>query len=322
MNDRNDFGASAETTEGVGGYSRPEEIERRIENTRQRMSEDISALSNKLRPRNLAAQAGEAITEKARDTGNGFVGLLRDNPLPALALGASLAWLVYSARRSDSGRENDFMGQNDYTGVERRVGGYQNMTGFRRRFDDFEGQSRIERVKQTASRITGEVSEKAHELSHRASEVADTAREKAGVVADRARERGERLKAGARTRVRQLDRETHEHPLKVAAGAAIAGLALGMLLPRTRKEDRVMGGARDELVDRAGETAARVKDVATEGARQVADTVKAEAAEHKPELKSMAEDLKNRVTDQVRETASRAKDEAKDAVTTRKGPAA
>lgn len=315
MNDRD------EMTRGDAEYTRPEEIERRIENTRQRMSEDISALSNKLRPRNLAADAGEAITEKARDTGSGLVGMIRDNPLPAMALGASLAWLVYSARRGDSGRENDFMGQNNYTGVERRVGGYQNMTGFRRRFDDFEGQSRIERVKQTASRITGEVSEKAHELSHRAGEVADTAKEKAGVVADRARERGERLKAGARTRVRQLDRETHEHPLRVAAGAAIAGLALGMLLPRTRKEDRVMGGARDELVDRAGETAARVKDVAAEGARQVADTVKAEAAEHQPELKSMAEDLKNRVTDQVKETAVRAKDEAKDAVTSRKGPA-
>ncbi len=321
MNERTDFDAAAETTGGDGDYSRPDEIERRIENTRQRMSEDINALSNKLRPRNLAAQAGEAITEKARDTGSGFIGMLRDNPLPALALGASVAWLVYSARRGDSGRENDFMGKNDYAGVERRVGGYQNMTGFRRRFDDFEGQSRIDRVKQTASRITGDVSDKAHELTHRAGEVADTAREKAGVVADRARERAGQLKAGAERGMRQLNRETHENPLRVAAGAAIAGLALGMLLPRTRKEDKVMGGARDEFVDRAGEAASRVKDVATEGARQVADTVKAEATEHKPELKSMAEDLKHRVTDQVKETASRAKDEAKDAAT-RKGPAA
>lgn len=199
------------------------------------------------------------------------------------------------------------MAQNDYAGVERRVGGYQNMTGFRRRFDDFEGQSRIDRVKQTAGRITGEVSDKAHELTHRAGEVADTAKEKVGVVAQRG--------------MRQLNRETHEHPLRVAAGAAIAGLALGMLLPRTRKEDKAMGGARDELVDRAGEAASRVKDVATEGARQVAETVKAEATQHKPELKSMAEDLKDRVTEQVKDTATRAKDEAKDAAT-RKGPAA
>jgi len=151
------------------------------------------------------------------------------------------------------------MGKNDYAGVERRVGGYQNMTGFRRRFDDFEGQSRIDRVKQTASRITGDVSDKAHELTHRAGEVADTAREKAGVVADRARERAGQLKAGAERGMRQLNRETHENPLRVAAGAAIAGLALGMLLPRTRKEDKVMGGARDEFVDRAGEAASRVR---------------------------------------------------------------
>ena len=61
MNERTDFDAAAETTGGDGDYSRPDEIERRIENTRQRMSEDINALSNKLRPRNLAAQAGEAL---------------------------------------------------------------------------------------------------------------------------------------------------------------------------------------------------------------------------------------------------------------------
>ena len=42
--------------------------------------ENIDAISNKLRPRNLAAQAGEAITEKARSTGQGLVGMLRDHP--------------------------------------------------------------------------------------------------------------------------------------------------------------------------------------------------------------------------------------------------
>jgi len=314
MNERDESFAAAETTDAYGGYDRPEEIERRIEDTRQRMSSDISALSNKLRPRNLAAQAGEAITEKARDTGTGFLGMLRDNPLPALALGASLGWLIYSARRDDSGRETDFMEQNNYTGVERRVGGYQNMSGFRRRFDDFEGKSRIERVKSTASRISDQVSDKAHELSHRAADVADTAKEKAGEVADQARARAGQLRAGAKRGMRQLDRETHEHPLRVAAGAAIAGIALGMLLPGTRRENKVMGGARDELMDRAGETATRVKDVAVEGAKQVADTVKAEAEQHKPELKAIAQDVKQQVTSQVKDTANRAKDEAKDSM--------
>jgi ElaB/YqjD/DUF883 family membrane-anchored ribosome-binding protein len=303
-------------------YDRPDEIERRIENTRQRMSEDISAISNKLRPRNLAAQAGEAITEKAKDTGNGLLGMVRGNPLPALAVGAGIAWLVYSARRGDSGGESDYMQRNEYTGVERRVGGYQNMTGFRRRFDDFEGQSRIERVKQTASRIGSDVSEKAHELTHRAGEVADTAKEKAGELADSARERAVQIKGGAQRGLRKLDRETHEHPLRVAAGAAIAGLALGMLLPSTRKENELMGSARDDLMDRAGDTAARVRDVATEGARQVADTVKAEVQQHTPEIKAIAEDLKAQVKDQVKDTAVRAKDEAKDAVTAKRGPAA
>lgn len=297
-----------------GGYERPEDIERRIETTRQRMSRDINAISNKLRPANLAAQAGDAITEKARRTGSGLVGMARDNPLPALAVGASLAWLIYSARRDDSDSESHAMHENTYTGVERRIGGYQNMSGFRRRFDDFEGRDRIERVKDAAGRITDDIGEKAHELSQRAGEAADAVKERAVAVADQAKARTERLKAEGRRRLRQLDRETHEHPLKVAAGAAIAGLALGLLLPATRKENEVMGGARDELMDRAGETASRVKDVAAEGARHVAETVKAEAEAHTPELKSMAQELKEQVTEQVKETATRAREEAKEAI--------
>lgn len=297
-----------------GGYERPEDIERRIETTRQRMSRDIDAISNKLRPANLAAQAGEAITGKARRTGSGLVGMARDNPLPALAVGASLAWLIYSARRDDTDSGSHPMHESTYSGVERRIGGYQNMSGFRRRFDDFEGRDRIERVKDAAGRITEDIGEKAHELSQRAGEVADTAKERVAAVADQTKARAQRLKDEGRRRMRQLDRETHEHPLKVAAGAAIAGLALGLLLPVTRKENEVMGGARDELVDRAEETASRVKDVAAEGARHVADTLKAEARTHKPELSSMAQELKQQVSDQVKETASRAKDEAKDAI--------
>ena len=299
----------------IGGSERPEDIERRIETTRQRMSRDIDAISNKLRPANLADQAGEAITGKARRTGSGLVGMARDNPLPALAVGASLAWLIYSARQGDTDSETHVMHESTYTGVERRIGGYQNMSGFRRRFDDFEGRNRIERVKDAAGRITGDVGEKAHELTQRAGEVADTAKERVAVVADHA-------KAEGRRRMHQIERQTHEHPLKVAAGAALAGLALGLLLPVTQKENEVMGSARDELVDRAEETASRVKDVAAEGARHVAETVKSEARAHAPELKSMAQDLKQQVAGQVKETATRAREEAKDAIRSNGGDGA
>lgn len=297
-----------------GGYERPEDIERRIETTRQRMTRDIDAISNKLRPANLAAEAGEAITDRARRTGSGIVGLARDHPLPALAVGASLAWLFYSARRGDTDSESHPMHESTYTGVERRIGGYQNMSGFRRRFDDFEGRNRIERVKDAAGRITDDIGEKAHEISQRAGEAADGVKERASAVAGQAKAGAHRLTTEGRRRMHQLGRQTHEHPLKVAAGAAIAGLALGLLLPATRKENEVMGGARDDLMDRAEETASRVRDVAAEGVRHVAETVKAEAQAHAPELKSMAQDLKQQVAGQVKETATRAREEAKDAI--------
>jgi vacuolar-type H+-ATPase subunit H len=46
---------------------------------------------------------------------------------------------------------------------------------------------------------------------------------------------------------------------------------VGLLLPGTRREDELMGSARDQLVERAEETAGRVKEVAGEAAREVTE---------------------------------------------------
>ncbi|MGH8721675.1 MAG: hypothetical protein ACREU4_06805, partial [Burkholderiales bacterium] len=42
-----------------------------------------------------------------------------------------------------------------------------------------------------------------------------------------------------------------DNPLIGAAGVLVLGATVGALLPRTQKEDRLMGQARDELVGRA-----------------------------------------------------------------------
>ena len=46
--------------------SRPEQIEREIEQTRERMSRDIDALGEKIRPGNLAHEAMDSVGESAR----------------------------------------------------------------------------------------------------------------------------------------------------------------------------------------------------------------------------------------------------------------
>lgn len=295
----------------------PATIERDIEGTRDRMSRDIDAIGRKLSPRNLAAEAGNAITDRARDTGHGLVSVVRENPWPAAALGASVAWLVVQARSGQQSTSR-WQGSRAYGGPDRRY----------RDAPDYEEPSRLDRAKDTASQVASNVSEKAHELTdtakERASDLASTAKDRASELASSAKGRASDLAHTAKERSRRLgmtiqeesrqvrdtlQQQTHEHPLLVAAGAAVLGLVLGLALPTTAKENEVMGPARDRLADRAEETASRVKDVATDEARKVADSVREEVQEHAPEIKNVARDIGRNVKEDVKESAGRVKDE-------------
>jgi ElaB/YqjD/DUF883 family membrane-anchored ribosome-binding protein len=103
-----------------------------------------------------------------------------------------------------------------------------------------------------------------------------------------------------------------ENPLVLAAGAALIGIALGMLLPETDPERRVMGEVRDEMVDRVSEVATRVKEVAADAGRDVQDSVRQELDARAPEIKSSLKEAAENVKEQVKESATRVADEAKE----------
>ena len=70
MNDyERQFGGSGSGDPETGDRS-PQEIEREIEATRERMSRDIDELGERLSPSNLKRQAKDAITGKAQDIAN------------------------------------------------------------------------------------------------------------------------------------------------------------------------------------------------------------------------------------------------------------
>ena len=299
----------------IGGSDRdkdPADIEREIEMTRQRMTQDIDAIGNKLNPRNLAAQAKEAAQEKARRTGRGFISSIRENPLPAAAVGASVAWFWSQARSSED----------DWTtrGGSRYGNAYYSSEGGAgmgsedrwRRGSDWEenGPGRLEQAKNAASRAAHNVADKARDLTGQA-------KEKASEFGSHTKDRAQHLGGAVRDRSvnarHTIERQTRENPLMVAAFAAVAGLALGMLLPGTRRENELMGGVRDDVADRAGDVVNRVKEAASEGAQQVKETVKNEVREHAPEVKQVAHDIAQQVKTTAKDSANTVAQEAKDA---------
>jgi ElaB/YqjD/DUF883 family membrane-anchored ribosome-binding protein len=276
----------------------PDEIEREIERTRDRMSRNIDELGDRLSPSNLKEEAKSAIKdaaqgavsnvgEQARRTSSRLVEVIRENPLPVIAVGAGVTWLL--TQRSKSDISGDRMARYAYTGPERRQShGVKDRVG-----------NAVSGVKDSVTEAVGGVTERASELKRRAGE-------RIGDVGGRARWQTQRIKTN-------LEHAADENPLALAVGAAVVGLAIGLLLPGTRREDELMGSARDQLVDRAGETVERAKEAAVEAGREVKDTVKAEIEQRKPELQQTVQQVGQNVKEQVKESARRVKNEAKDA---------
>ena len=297
-----DLGVDSETE--ARAERRPEEIEREIEQTRSRMSRNIDELGDRLSPGNLKEEAKSAIKgaaqgavsnvgEQARRTGSRLVEVIRENPLPVIAVGAGVTWLLTQRSRSDI--SGDRMARYAYTGPERRQGdSWQSGTGVRAR------------VGHVVSDVKDSVSEAAGGVAERASELKERAGERIGDIGGQARWQTRRLKTN-------LEHAAEENPLALGIGAAVVGLALGLLLPGTQRENEIMGPARDQLVDRAEETVERTKDAALEAGREVKETVKSEFEQHKPELKDVVQQAGETVKEQVKESARRVKSEAKDA---------
>jgi ElaB/YqjD/DUF883 family membrane-anchored ribosome-binding protein len=289
---------------GTRGEKSPEDIEREIEQTRSRLSRDIDELGNKLSPSNLKEEAKTAIKdaaqgavsnvgEQARRTSSRLVEVIRENPLPVIAVGAGVTWLLTQRSRSDV--SGDRMAKYAYTGPERSQGRHWQS-----------GSGGTGRIGTSVSGVKESVSEAASDVAERAGELKERVGERIGEIGGQARWQTQRVKTN-------LEHAAEENPLALAIGATVVGLALGLLLPGTQREDEMMGSARDQLVDRAEETIERTKDAAVEAGQQVKETVKSEIQQHKPELQNVVQEASDNVKEQVKESARRVKNEAKDA---------
>ncbi|MBA3319669.1 MAG: DUF3618 domain-containing protein [Gemmatimonadales bacterium] len=297
----------------------PEEIEREIEATRDRMTRDIDELGERLSPSNLKRQAKDAITGKAQDIAHnvgeqarqqGFrmIDFIQENTSLVAAMGLGAVWLIQQRNRSEV--SGDRMARFAYTGPERRRDGLAGKIVDR-------ASSVRDSVRDTVSATAGGVAERAGDLGHQAGELAGRARERAGEMGEGVREQARDLGTRAKEQTRRarggLKRLVEDSPLAVAAGVAVLGLACGLLVPETDREQRLMGPVRDDLVERAQGTVRRVKDAAVEAGHEIREAVREEVSERAPEVKAVVQDAVQSVGEQIKEKAGRVKEEAKQA---------
>jgi ElaB/YqjD/DUF883 family membrane-anchored ribosome-binding protein len=287
----------------------PRDIEQEIEATRERMGRDIDELGERLSPDNLKRQAREAISGKAQDIahnvgdraryqGSRMIDFIQENTSLVAAMGLGAVWLIQQRNRSEV--SGDRMSRFAYTGPERRREG---ITG---RIADRAAEMR-DSLSATASGVAERASDLTQQAGERARDLTHQANERAREVSTRAADQGRRARGG-------LERMVEENPLAVAAGVAVLGLACGLLVPESEREQRLMGPYRDDLVQRTQETVRRVKDAAVEAGGELRESVRQEVAERAPEVKAVVQDAAQSLGEQVKEKATRVKEEAKQAV--------
>jgi len=218
------------------------------------MSGTIDAIQDRLSPRNVVSRAAENVRDatvgRAREfahqvqdsvprfgrRGGVFVDRVRENPLAAAVAGASIAWLVFGGRRRAS---------RDYGRA---------IYGSTRGGEPYIRETRIDMAPDDDAAMSTERSRGFTNAGERTWSTVHSA--------------GERLQdAGADTAYR-VRRVTQRNPFAAAALAAAAGLAIGLMLPETERENQVMGEARDSLIEKGRETvrdaAEKVKQTAGE----------------------------------------------------------
>ena len=227
-----------------------DEIRADIERTRERLGETVEALGAQLNPSLLKQRVKDSVHEatigrvknmasnardKAEESGRGLLATIRDNPIPAAMIAGGIGWLLFNKKKTSVNRSAEVEVDYDYRGdegVTHRVASSAKDAG--------------EKVASTARDAGEKVVSGARAVGEKVSSGASTV---AHGVADRAR-------AG----VHRVDDTLHENPMVLGVVAAAVGLAVGMSLPASEREARLMGGKRDELVDKAREAISETKD--------------------------------------------------------------
>ena len=325
------------------GSKDPDAIAHDIRETRAEMDETIDALGAKLDPSHLADQAKEVFTSQAKDYGSqlmdaardsSVLDTIKDNPMPAIAVGLSVAWFLskvgeseadrhrherylatgdpyYAPRRRGYADYDDGYGRHaydPYTGA--RLGGYDSGYG---RGDD---ESLLDKAKDKAGDAVDAVKDTAGDLADSARDAAGTAKDRAsnlaGGAGDRARGAGDRARRYERRAESWLDRQMTSNPLAVGAVAVAAGALVGLSIPETDAENEMMGQQADSVKSQASAAASEKIEQARHVAEDVAETAGAEARKVADDAKAKAKEVAEEATSKAKDVASDAKSEAKD----------
>ncbi len=306
----------------------PEAIAGDIRETRAEMSDTISAIADKLDPSRLIDDAKDALFSSGRDAGMSMLDQVKDssvldtikaNPVPAMAVGLSLAWFLSkmgesegdSYRRDQYERTGDplyapYRGQQDrgYSGAGRYASGQAGASG----------DSLLDTAKDKASDLVESAKDAASDLGDKASSLTDRASSAVSdateTVQSRAHDTGRTAQRYGRQTGSWLDHQLQQNPLSVGAVALAAGALVGLSVPESDLEHQAFGDRADAAKSQLAGAAQDAADTVTSKAQTVVD----EAARKAKSVGQEAQDKAATVAHEAKDRAGAVAEQAKDDV--------
>jgi hypothetical protein len=195
-----------------------------------------------------------------------LVSLIRQNPVPAALAAISLGWL-WSHRSGGSYAGYGLSDSGKWVDTSSRYG--SGMYGSESGGDDVKGQAR-----QVAGQVMDQVQARAGIIQEKAGQV----QQQVGQIPEQFPMRAGQVQQQAQGFWQMLE----SNPIAMGAIGVVAGGIVGMMLPETEQEQRLLGETRDQVIgsvqDVAGQTLQQVQDVAKQAASAAAEEVQSQNA--------------------------------------------
>jgi hypothetical protein len=332
------------------------EIEREIEHERAELADALATLRDRFSIDTIVRQIGDQFRQHGGELGRSVSRSAKDNPVALALTGIGLAWMILGRKSSsdrlpstgwDTGYENppERWPADDIPRATVHTAEPSLATTWMRAASPAPARDPAADMANAGRAKSGSMAESlGRKISDAGSEVADrlaSARDSAGETVARIAEGTEALSEEARARVVAARRRAIEarnearqsirqgsaaavdfyehHPLVAGALALAVGAALAGSLPRTRKEDELMGAQSDQLFQEAErifheerEKAEAVMRSAAEEMKSIAEETRSNLDRRAPEGRTATEaavegarNAAERVAEKARQTAEK-----------------
>lgn len=222
---------------------------------------------------NVASSIGDAagsVQHTARDAGTGVVDVVRQNPLPVALSGIGLGWLLMNRSKSQHYQQSYYQPQRHTTLHQQSYysPGFQEYQQREAQYHSEGGQSVGDRVGSVAGSV-----------GDAAGNAAESVQQTAGQIAGQVSNFGSMAQGEVQDLRFAADRMLDENPIPMGFLALGLGLAVGMMIPETEKENQVFGEARENVMDRAQTAAQEVVEKVQNVVGDVAESVQHSAQE-------------------------------------------